>query len=297
MQMRKIYPEDLTVRQIHYLLLEKRRITRHRRLDHFHRTGRVVPLVGETDSFDLPSKSSSLSRTAKRERKPRGWLDHLLLTVEILAFMGLVAVVFIGLSTLGSLNQAFAAGMRQATLVPTPLVQAIVLPDGHTAPDAAGVSRPNEAEIPEHLRPLWQSLASVPTPLPVAEQAIRVQIRAIGVDSPVVQGNGWEQLKKGVGQTIGTPNPGENGNIVLAGHNDVYGEVFRYLDRLTPGDLVILFSTRRQYTYVITGTQMVEPTEVQVMAQTPDARVTLISCHPYLIDDHRIVVSAVLQSP
>ena len=297
MQMRKIYPEDLTVRQIHYLLLEKRRITRHRRLDHFHRTGRVVPLVGETDSIGFISESSTSSRTVRRERKPRTWLDHFLLVIEILAVVGLVAVVFTGISTLGSLNQVFAAGMQQPTLEPTPLVQAVVLPDGHTPPDAAGVSRPNEAEIPEHLRPLWQSMASLPTPLPVAEQAIRIQIPAIGVDSPVVQGNSWEQLKRGVGQAIGTPNPGQNGNIVLAGHNDVYGEVFRYLDRLNPGDLVILFSTRRQYTYVITDTQMVEPTAVEVMAQTPDARVTLISCHPYLIDDHRIVVSAVLQSP
>jgi hypothetical protein len=41
---------------------------------------------------------------------------------------------------------------------------------------------------------------------------------------------------------------------------------------------------------------MVEPTAVEVMAQTLDARVTLISCHPYLIDDHRIVVSGLLQS-
>jgi sortase A len=47
---------------------------------------------------------------------------------------------------------------------------------------------------------------------------------------------------------------------------------------------------------VITGIQMVEPTAVEVMAQTSDARVTLISCHPYLIDDHRIVGSAILQS-
>ena len=53
MQMRKIYAKDLTVRQIHYLLLEKRRTTRHRRLDRFHRTGRVVPQVGETDSLDF----------------------------------------------------------------------------------------------------------------------------------------------------------------------------------------------------------------------------------------------------
>jgi sortase A len=277
--------------------LEKRRITRHRRLDHFHRTGRVVPLVGEMDSLDLISKSSSSSKTVRGETKPRTWLDHLLLVVEFLAVIGLVAVVFAGLTTLGSLNQTFAAGMQQPTLASTPMVQAVVLPDGHTPPDAAGFSRPNEAEIPEHLRPLWQSMSSLPTPLPVAEQAIRVQIPAIGVDSPVVQGNSWEQLKKGVGQTIGTPNPGENGNIVLAGHNDVYGEVFRYLDRLTPGDLVILFSSRRQYTYVIINTQMVEPTAVEVMAQTPNARVTLISCHPYLIDDHRIVISAVLQSP
>jgi sortase A len=103
--------------------------------------------------------------------------------------------------------------------------------------------------------------------------------------------------QKGVGQQIGTPDPGENGNIVLSGHNDVFGEVFRYLDRLSPGDNVILFSSRRQYTYIITGTQMVEPTAVEVIARTPDARVTLISCHPYLIDTHRIVVSAVLQGP
>jgi sortase A len=297
MQMRKIYPEDLTVRQIHYLLLEKRRITRHRRLDHFHRTGRVVPLVGETDTFDFIGKSISSAGTVRRERKPRTGLDHFLLVIETLAVVGLVAVVFIGVSTLGSLNQVFAAGMQQPILEPTPLVQAVVLPDGHTPPDAAGISRPNDAEIPEHLRPLWQAMANLPTPMPVAEQAIRIQIPAIGVDSPVVQGNSWEQLKRGVGQTIGTPNPGEKGNIVLAGHNDVYGEVFRYLDHLTPGDIVILFSSRRQYAYVITDTQMVEPTAVEVMAQTPDARVTLISCHPYLIDDHRIVVSAVLQSP
>jgi sortase A len=116
------------------------------------------------------------------------------------------------------------------------------------------------------------------------------------VDAPVVQGDGWEQLKKGVAQHIGTPNPGENGNIVLSGHNDIYGEVFRDLDLLNPGDKIILFTNQRQYTYVTTDTQMVEPTAVEVMAPTPDARVTLISCHPYLVDIHRIVVSAVLQS-
>ncbi|MHB8778477.1 MAG: sortase [Anaerolineales bacterium] len=97
--------------------------------------------------------------------------------------------------------------------------------------------------------------------------------------------------------THGTPNPGEDGNIVLSGHNDVYGEVFRYLEQLKPGDVVILFTSQRQYIYVITGAQLVAPTAVEVMDPTSDARITLISCHPYPVDIHRIVVSAVLQNP
>jgi len=142
-----------------------------------------------------------------------------------------------------------------------------------------------------------QSISNIPIPTPGSQQAIRIQIPAINIDAPVVQGDGWEQLKKGVAQHIGTPNPGENGNLVLSGHNDVYGEVFRDLDRLNHGDTIILFTNRRQYTYVITGTQMVAPTAVEVMAPTTDTRVTLISCHPYLVDIHRIVVTAVLQNP
>ncbi|MCX6066880.1 MAG: sortase [Chloroflexi bacterium] len=58
-----------------------------------------------------------------------------------------------------------------------------------------------------------------------------------------------------------------------------------------------MYTSARQFTYVITGTQIVEPTRVEVMAASPNATVTLISCYPYLIDNQRIVVSAVLQNP
>lgn len=296
--MRKLYPEDLTLKQIRYLILEKRRAVRSHRLEHFNRTGRVIPLVGEMNSMgEIRSLLVPPKRKAKDFPKfPRTLLDRTLSAIELAAVVGLIFIAMSGLSTLGSLNQTVAASFRQPTLQPTPMIQAIVLPDGHTPPNGPGGARPNEAEIPEHLRPLWKSLSNLPTPAPVIEQAIRIQIPAIDVDAPVVQGDSWEQLKKGVGQQVGTPDPGKSGNIVLSGHNDVYGEVFRYLDRLSPGDIVILFTSQRQYTYVVTGTQMVEPTAVEVMAQTADARMTLISCHPYLIDDHRIVVSAVLQS-
>lgn len=296
--MRKIHPEDLTIKQIHYLILEKRRVARNIRMEHFHRTGRVVPFVGEVNAIENLRSGTPPARIKSVEQKksPQTWLNKFLIVLEFLAIIALLAVVISTLSTLGAFNRSVAASFQQPALAPTPLIQAVVLPDGHTSPNQPGGARPNEAEIPEHLRPLWQSLAELPTPIPAPEQAIRIQIPAIEVDAPVVQGDGWEQLKRGVGQWIGSPKPGGNGNIVLSGHNDMYGEVFRYLDRLNPGDRVILFTSRRQYTYIIIGTQMVEPTAVEVMAPTPDARVTLISCHPYLVNDHRIVVSAVLQS-
>jgi sortase A len=216
--------------------------------------------------------------------------------VEVLAILTLLVVLLSALGLLRDLNREVAAALSPATAAPTPLVMAVVLPAGHTPPDAQGNTRPNEAEIPEHLRPLVQSLANVPVPTPGIEQAIRIEIPALKVDAPVVQGDGWEQLKKGVAQHIGSANPGENGNVVLSAHNDVYGELFRHLDTLQPGDVVRLHTQQREYEYVVDRTQVVEPTAVEVMASTGAPTVTLISCYPYLVDSSRIVVFARLQN-
>jgi sortase A len=117
------------------------------------------------------------------------------------------------------------------------------------------------------------------------------------VDAPVVQGDGWEQLKKGVGQHIGSADPGQVGNIVLSAHDDIFGEIFRNLDQLQAGDRVVLYTTQKQYVYVITASQIVAPTQVEVMNPTGEPTVTLISCYPYLVDRQRIVVFAKLQNP
>jgi sortase A len=99
-------------------------------------------------------------------------------------------------------------------------------------------------------------------------------------------------LKKGVGQHIGSAMPGREGNLVLAAHNDIYGEIFRHLDQLEPGDEIHISSERQVYTYVVRETEIVEPTETWVMGATDHASVTLISCYPYLVDNKRIVVFA-----
>ena len=297
-------PEDLSVEELRRLLLDKRRVTRKDRLEHFRRTGRAISLTLATpddpgEAYDpgriVETPEGELQATPRNPR--RAFMDRILLGVEIVAILGLVGIALAFFGTVRTLNDEVAASIQQPTAQPTALITAVVLPSGHTPPNTEGGARPNDAEIPEHLRPLVQNIASIPVPTSSPAQAIRIQIPAIGVDAPIVQGDGWEQLKKGVGQHIGTPNPGQDGNLVLSAHNDIFGEIFRELDRLQPGDAVIVYTNQRQFTYIITGSQVVEPTRVEVMAPTPNPTITLISCYPYMVNTQRIVISAALQNP
>jgi sortase A len=296
---RRKAPEEMSVEELRRLLIEKRRGARRERLEHFRRTGRVVdvspdPLAASSTVVETLEETSDQLRVPVSRR--RRVMDRILLGVEVLAVVGLVGVLISGFGLLRDLNEEVASALIQETFTPTPLVMAVVLPSGHTPPDAQGNTRPNIEEIPAHLQPMVQSLANLPVPTPAPDQAIRIQIPALNVDAPVVQGDGWEQLKKGVGQNISSANPGQNGNVVLSAHNDVYGELFRYLDKLVPGDQVILYTQQRQYVYVVDRTAVVEPTAVEVMASTGSPTTTLISCYPYLVNKQRIVVFARLQN-
>lgn len=289
--------EDLTVEELRQILVEKRRAEREQRLERFRRTGRVVRVEPQPSSSafqtaqPLDELETDFEAAAPHPRR-NGWVDRLLLFVEIAAVLGLAFVLLNGMNLIRSLNQEVAAALQQPTFTPTPLIQAVVLPSGHTPPNSPGGVRPNDAEIPEHLRPLVQTFASLPIPTPSPEQAVRIQIPAIGVDAPIVQGDGWEQLKKGVGTMIGSPNPGQKGNLVLSAHNDVFGEIFRDLDKLKKGDEIIIYTSQRAFVYVVQQSQIVEPTRVEVLSPTREAVVTLISCYPYMVDTERIVVTA-----
>jgi len=295
-------PEDLSVEELRRLLVEKRRKTRQEHLERFRRTGRVITLASDVEASSevqgIPATSLIISEDLAAGESPKRRsrvLDRLLLGIEILAVIGLVFVLFNGLEILRSLNAEVAEALEQPTLTPTPLIMAVVLPSGHTPPNAPGGARFNDAEIPEHLRPLVQSLAEAPIPTPSPEQAIRIQIPALGVDAPIVQGDGWEQLKKGVGQHIGSADPGQPGNLILTAHNDVFGEIFRYLDQLKRGDQIIVYTNQRSYVYTVTDSLIVEPTQVEVLASTKKETITLISCYPYLVDTQRIVIQGALQ--
>jgi sortase A len=295
--------EDLSTAELRRLLMEKQRGDHQERLEAFQKTGRVIEITRDIQPSTLHSLHSEYVETAgefhqgqtRTRAKRKTWFDGILLLVEVAAVAGLIFIMYTAFGMLRNLNTEASSVMRQSDITPTPLISAVVLPSGHTPPNSAGGAQPNEAEIPAHLRPAVQSLANIPIPTASPEQATRIQIPAIKVDAPVVQGDGWEQLKKGVGQHIGTVDPGDDGNMVLSAHNDVFGEIFRDLDKLKTGDEIILFTNARQYVYTVTNTQVVEPTFVEVMGSSGEPIVTLISCYPYLVDNQRIVISAALQ--
>lgn len=250
----------------------------------YYRSSEVI------DAKDSPRR---LSLRLNRARL-KTWRDRFLLLIEIGALAGLVAVI-IGLEQSRLATNQAGDTINNPTPVPTPLITAVVLPSGHRPPTAPGVAAPNLLdEVPAHLRDYVQSITPMPIPTPGPGQPTRIQIPAINVDAAVVEGDDWDQLKKGVGHHPGTANPGERGNVVLSGHDDIFGEIFKHLDQLTTGDEVIVYSGNQRYRYTVTGQRLVPPTQVDVMLPTRDPTVTLISCYPYLIDTQRIAVFAQL---
>ena len=88
----------------------------------------------------------------------------------------------------------------------------------------------------------------------------------------------------------GSANAGERGNLYLAAHNDIFGEIFRYLEDLEPGDEYFIYAGEQKFRYVVKEKRIIDPTKVEVMGPTTEPVATLQTCYPYLVDTHRLVV-------
>jgi sortase A len=254
---------------------------------------------------------------AARSRRRSTW-DKLLLAVEVLGVIGVVLVLAVGAylvvaenDKIDKLNEKSAAIQREAeamrpTPSPMPLLSVrlsdYVLPGGHYSPDKTGGQAAfNVDELPESIRPY--AIAQILAPQaeltevqPSNPNRIVIATDKVNVDASIYGGDDWTQLQKGVGHYAGSANPGEDANMVLAAHNDIYGEIFRDIQYLKPGDEVrIQARNGRWYTYVVYDKQIVAPTDVWVLARGNESIVTLITCYPYRVDTQRIVVFAKLR--
>lgn len=135
---------------------------------------------------------------------------------------------------------------------------------------------------------------TAPPPPPDGDAAARIAIPAIGVDKIVVEGVSVADLKRGPGHYPDSPMPGQPGNAAIAGHRTTYGAPFNRVDELEPGDDILVTTGQGSFRYEVSETQVVRPSQVEVLDDFGDNRLTLTACNPKYSARQRIVVVAKL---
>lgn len=148
---------------------------------------------------------------------------------------------------------------------------------------------------------------------PAARPPERIVAPSIGLDAPVVAVSSrivdvgrvativWDVPDAAAGWHDDSALPGQPDNIVLSGHHNMGGEVFRHLVDLEPGDEIILYADDHPYRYLVQSKMILpergQPAEVRQenarwIGPFPEERLTLVTCWPYTSNTHRVIVVA-----
>ncbi|MFB0918787.1 MAG: class C sortase [Clostridiaceae bacterium] len=127
-----------------------------------------------------------------------------------------------------------------------------------------------------------------------------LSIPKIEVDLPIYLGASDWHLQMGAAQVSGTSLPigGMGTRSVIAGHRGWMGiPFFRNLDKLKPGDTIVIEVLGKKLNYKIVDLQVIAPNDNDQLLPNPDKdMVTLLTCHPYMINNERLLVNAVFES-
>ncbi len=161
----------------------------------------------------------------------------------------------------------------------------------------------------EELPPAPAGAPAAPAVLPPT----RVVAESIGLDASVVE-VGWEQvIQSGMAVNVwsvadyaagwhkNTALPGQGGNVVLSGHHNIKGEVFRYIIEMNIGDVITLYAGDQPFQYVVVDKFIVKDKDEPEAVRRENAkwigpfneeRLTLVTCWPYTNNTHRAIVIA-----
>jgi sortase A len=121
-------------------------------------------------------------------------------------------------------------------------------------------------------------------------------IPSIGVNLPIYHGVSDDQLLRGVGHlpTTSLPIGGASTHCILAGHTGLpSAKILGDIDKLREGDWFIIRVLGEDHAYRVTGTEVVLPNETQsLVTQEGKDLVTLVTCTPYGVNTHRLLVHA-----
>ncbi|MFN7148315.1 MAG: class E sortase [Microthrixaceae bacterium] len=217
---------------------------------------------------------------------------------KVLIVSGLLVLGFVAYQLWGT-GLETSRGQSQLT---NALAQDVAAPSGGSD-DAATLDL---TDLSERLAEVETSTAPPMAPPPEGEPVGIITIPSIGVQHVVVEGVSKADLKKGPGHYPGTPLPGQAGNSGIAGHRTTYGAPFNRIDELVPGDEITVATPQGQFVYNVVAAPgqppdgeapyIVKPTQVEVLEDFGDNRLTLTACHPEYSARERIIVHAVLDT-
>ncbi len=131
---------------------------------------------------------------------------------------------------------------------------------------------------------------------PYASEAIveigSIEIEKLGVQERLMHGVTLRNIDLAPSHWPGSALPGEAGNMVVAGHRVTHGRPFRNLDRLVPGDQIVVTAKGVRAAYRVASTFIVTPDRTDIANPTPTPTLTLFACHPPGSARQRIVVRA-----
>jgi LPXTG-site transpeptidase (sortase) family protein len=193
---------------------------------------------------------------------------------------------------------------ERLTELPAQSVTAEVALLPETGPEAAHSSLLTQGSESDTTIPIdWPSWQSIRLAIPALE--IDAPIQPVGMISQLIGGKPAQQWSVPGEYSVGwhdtSAPPGQPGNTVLNGHNNVHGAVFRDLADLALGEQIILYNDQRSYVYEITQRELFEergqPLKVRSMNArwifpTSDERLTIVTCWPNATNSHRLVVIA-----
>ncbi len=209
---------------------------------------------------------------------------------------------------------------------PPPLLTRPPTPTTEPRPLWTALPPVNDSLHPTATPPLAETRPATTVLPPVGSNppAVRLIIPSLGLDAPVVEVS-WDVILEGetwrsvwqtadgaAGHHRNSANPGEAGNVVISGHHNTRGEVFRQVSEIgQPGtrfdigdEIILVAADGRQYTYTVVrwerfpeeGLSAAERrAHARYLDPTTDAVLTLVTCWPYESNSHRVVVVARLE--
>jgi sortase A len=106
----------------------------------------------------------------------------------------------------------------------------------------------------------------------------KIEINTIGLAAMILEGTDARTLRRAVGHVPGTPLPGQRGNIVITGHRDTF---FRPLRNIRKDNEITLTTLSGSYRYLVDYIKVVEPEDMEVLNNSDDSLLTLVTCYPF----------------